>query len=78
MATSLRERVRQLLLENDKPTPATYFGSGKKQPKQNKNPWIEAVKKYGSVAEAKKHYRKKEASLDYSGGYCCPECGRAY
>ena len=80
-AMSLRERVKQLLLENAEPTPGTYFGgkapkvskAPRKAPKKSPNPWIEAVKKYGSVAEAKKYYRKGEKV-----GGCCCECGREY
>jgi hypothetical protein len=58
--SSLRERVKQLLMENDGVTPGIYLGSGMMRYGGAKvNPWIEAVKQYGSVAEARKYYKKK-------------------
>jgi hypothetical protein len=47
-------------MENDGVTPGIYLGSGMMRYGGVKvNPWIEAVKQYGSVAEARKYYKKK-------------------
>jgi len=61
--SSLRERVQQILMENSTPTPGVYFGSGYCGGAKA-NPWIEAVKKYGSVKEAKKYYKKGAMSQE--------------
>jgi hypothetical protein len=47
---SLQNRVKQLLIENDDPTPGTYFGNGLSE-------WQKCVKKHG-VKEAQKYYNK--------------------
>jgi hypothetical protein len=89
MSASLRERVRQLLLENDEPTPGTYFGNGYccRHCGSNMcegcdggyyggakpNPWIEAVKKYGSVKEAKKYYKKGQQEPAPQGRFLSQE-----